>query len=250
MPSLPFLPQDSENHISTRTVNIEDYLFRKLLDQDITYAASWDKSIYLESIDKIFRAIKQLRFSRKPFNLRLKKELIKRYENYVKRLYNDQTVVDENNNNKRIEAQQLQKKIDRITTQGLARMSEIFTGETAPNYLWMIYGSSQISAELGDWRLYEELATTSINDAGYASGSGNIIKHGAAFSINEPSADNIYEFAVRDFPVFNEYQTVFFRSVLDYPISHTQGQDVIIVAHAAYLVSVADFEEQISQQVI
>lgn len=230
-------------------IKFDDYqLFRKLLDQDVTYAAVWDRSVFYKSIEKIFRNIHQLSWSRKPDKLRQKRELIKKYENYVKRLFYDQSIRDENNNI--IEATDLQRKLDRITTQGLARMSEIFAGETSANYLWMIYGRSRLEPELGDWRLYEELATTSINDAGYASGSGTIIKHGAAFSINDPSADDIYEFAIRDFPSFNEFQTVFFRSVLEEPVEHVQGKDVVIVAHAAYLVSVSDFEEQINENVI
>ena len=242
--------EDSSPHPTTiYKVHIDDYTsFKKLLDQDVTYAAVWDKSVYNECISKIFKQIHMLQWSKKPDKLRQKKELIRKYESYIKRIYYDQTVRDDNG--KLVEATQLERKLDRITTQGLARMSEIFTGETAPNYLWPIYGTSQISPELGDWRLYQELATTSINDAGYASGSGTIIKHGAAFSINEPSNDGIYEFAVRDFPVFNEYQTVWFRSVLESPLQHIQGQDVIIVAHAAYLISVADCEETVNQNVV
>ena len=168
-------------HPTTITkVEIDDYTsFKKLLDQDVTYATVWDRSTYNDSIDKIFKQIKMLSWSKKPDKRRQKKALISKYENYVKRNFYDQSIRDDNN--KIVEPVQLERKLDRITTQGLARMSEIFTGEAAPDYLWTIYGSSRISAELGDWRLYEELATTSINDAGYASGSGTIIKHGAAF---------------------------------------------------------------------
>lgn len=241
--------QNGDTFVKKKLELDEFHLFRKLLDQDITYATVWDKSVYEQTIEKMFKQIKFLSLSRKPDKLRQKRALIQKYESFNRRLYYDHKTVRDDNGNI-VEAQQLERKDDRITTQGLARMSEIFTGETAPNYLYPIYGSSRISAELGDWRLYEELATTSILDAGYASGSGTIIKHGASFSINEPSNDAIYEFAVRDFPAFNEYQTVFFRSVLEHPVSHTQGQDVIIIAHAAYLVSVADFEEQVNDQVI
>jgi len=243
---LPHDVREKKKKEKEEAVEFDDYsLLRKLLDQDITYAAVWDKNIYESFIEKIFKEIRFYNYSNKPYNIQKKKELISKYERIVKRNFFDQTIRDESG--RILEPQQLQKKKDIITTQGLARLSEIFAGEKTANYLWMIEGKSNISAELGDWRLYDEFSVASILLSGYASGSATIIKHGAQFSINDPTEDTLYEFAVRDFPTYNDLQTVWFRSVLDHPISHTQGRDVIVVAHAAYLVSVADFEEQIAE---
>ncbi len=232
-----------------RTLQQDDYLaFSKLMDQDIIYVATFDKTTFNESLTNIFTELKFLNWSRKPNKVQKKKELTRKLENILKRLYQKQTVYDEKNN-KPIHEKQIVRQVDRITTQGLARMSEIFAGESSGFYNYMVVGTSKVSAELGDWKLYEEKSTSSVLENGYSSGSGTIIKHGAAFSINDPT-ENYYEFGVRDFPSFNEFQTLWFRSVLAEPVVHEQGKDVVIVGHAAYLVSVSDFEEQLNNNVI
>lgn len=222
--------------------------FLKFLDQDITYVATFDKTTFNESLIDLFTELKFLNWSRKPNKIKRKRELSRKVDNILRRLFYNQTVYDEKNN-KPIHPKQITRKLDRITTQGLARMSEIFAGESSGFYNFMVAGTSKVSAELGDWRLYEEKTVTSVLENGYSSGSGTIIKHGAAFSLNDPT-ENYYEFGVRDFPSFNEFQTLWFRSVLSEPVEHEQGRDIVIVGHAAYLVSVSDFEEQLNNNVI
>lgn len=226
----------------------DPYLPKSIFDQDLTYVATFDRTTFNESISDLFTQLKFLNWSRKPNKIQRKRELSKKIDNILKRLYYNQTVYDERNN-KPIHPKQITRKLDRITTQGLARMSEIFAGESSGFYNFMVAGTSKVSAELGDWRLYEEKTVTSVLENGYSSGSGTIIKHGAAFSLNDPT-ENYYEFGVRDFPTFNEFQTLWFRSVLSEPVEHEQGKDIVIVGHAAYLVSVSDFEEQLNNNVI
>jgi hypothetical protein len=222
---------------------------KKLLDQDITYVATLDKTTYLESsLSFIFKNLKLLNWSRKPDKIRKKRELTRELDAILRKLYYNKAYYDQRHN-KSVFPKQIVRQVDRITTQGLARMSEIFAGESSGFYNWMVAGKSQISAELGDWKLYDEKSVTSVQENGYSSGSGTIIKHGAAFSINDPT-EKYYEFGVRDFPTFNEFQTLWFRSVLSEPVEHEQGKDVVIVGHAAYLVSVSDFEEQLNNTVI
>jgi hypothetical protein len=239
----------SDNYYYHQYFQQDDYLaFTKLLDQDITYVASFDRTTFNESLIGLFTELKFLNWSRKPNKIQRKRELSRKVDNILRRLFYNQTVYDERNN-KPIHPKQITRKIDRITTQGLARMSEIFAGESSGFYNFMVAGTSKVSAELGDWRLYEEKTVTSVLENGYSSGSGTIIKHGAAFSLNDPT-ENYYEFGVRDFPTFNEFQTLWFRSVLSEPVEHEQGKDIVIVGHAAYLVSVSDFEEQLNNNVI
>lgn len=221
---------------------------KKIFDQDITYVATFDKSTFNESLSSLFRELKLLNWSQKPNKISRRRQISSNIDMILRRSFYNQTVYD-SRSNKYIYPKQIARKIDRITTQGLARMSEIFSGESTGFYNWMNVGKSQVSAELGDWRLYEESSTSSVQENGYASGSGTIIKHGAAFSINDPT-EKYYEFGVRDFPTFNEFQTLWFRSVLTEPVEHEQGKDVVIVGHAAYLVSVSDFEEQLNNTVI
>jgi hypothetical protein len=227
----------------------DDYnSLKKLLDQDITYVATFDKTTYEQSLSSIFKQLKFLNLSKKPDKIARKRELSNQIDSILRKLYYTKSYFDQRNN-KPIFANQIVRKLDRITTQGLARMSEIFAGESKGFYNWMLVGKSQVSAELGDWKLYQEKSVSSVIDNGYSSGSGTIIKHGASFSINDPS-ESYYEFGARDFPTFNEFQTLWFRSVLAEPVTHEQGKDVVIVAHAAYLVSVSDFEEQLNNTVI
>lgn len=219
-----------------------------ILDQDVTYAACFDIKTYEENISPLFRELRQLSWSAKPDKVIRKKKIMEKIDNVLRRSFYDQTVHNDQNN-RDFEAQQIVRKLDRITIQGLSRMAEIFAGESSGYYLWMIAGKSQVSAELGDWKLYDEKTVTSILENGYTSGSGTIIKHGAAFSPNDPTED-YFEFAARDFPTFNEFQTVWFRSVIDEPVKHEQGKDIVIVGHAAYLISVSDFEEVVQNNVI
>ena len=226
----------------------QELVDKRIYDQDVTYVASFDKSTFELSLQELFIKLKQLSWSRKPNKIGRKRAIAYEIESILKRLWRDQTVYDDKNNSP-IQPNQIVRKLDRVTTQGLGRMAEIFAGESSGFYYWMVAGKSRISAELGDWRLYEELATASVLESGYASGSGTIVKHGAQFSINDPTND-YWEFGVRDFPTFNELQSLFFRSVVDEPVHHEQGRDVIIVGHAAYLISVSDFEEQVSSDVV
>jgi|SRR5215212_570821 len=221
---------------------------KKMMDQDITYVLSLDRETFDSSFFDLFREIKQISWSRKPYNIRRKKALVCQIEDVMRRLYYDQTYHDQKLN-RPIHPKQIVRKIDRITTQGMARLSEIFAGESSAYYNFMNYGGSQIEPELGDWRLYEEFSRASILEAGFSSGSGTIVKHGASFSINDETKD-IYEFGATDFPTFNEYQTLWFRSVVDEPVLHEQGKDVLTVSHAAYFVSVSDFEEQLAEGTI
>lgn len=223
--------------------------FRRMMDQDVTYVLSLDREFLDSTPLNLLKQIKQISWSKKPYNIRLKKKLVSEFENVMRRLYYDQTFYDDRLN-RPIRPRKIARKIDRVTTQGLARMAEIFAGESSAYYNYPCYGRSQISPELGDWRLYEELARTSIIESGFASGSGTLVKHGGSFSINEPDADDIYEFGVADMPVYNEYQTLWFRSTIEEPMDHVQGKDVITLSHAAYFVSVSDFEEQLNEGTI
>lgn len=221
---------------------------RRMMDQDITYVVSLDRESSGCYLFDILKQIKQISWSRKPSNIRRKKNLVTEFESIIRRLYYDQTYHDPKLN-RPIYPKQIVRKIDRVTTQGMARMAEIFAGESSGYYNYMCYGGSNIDPELGDWHLYVEYARASVREAGFASGSGTIVKHGASFSINEPTS-TIYEFAATDFPAFNEYQTLWFRSVIDDPVEHEQGKDVITVSHAAYFVSVSDFEEALGEGTI
>jgi hypothetical protein len=230
--------------------------FPNIFDQDITYCYNVDKNTYDNSrLKQIFDELRPLNHSiiyRKKKNKILKRNrLIEELELIGRRFYYDQSVFDERKNQVIRPIGKI-RKIDRITIQGMGRMSSIFANESTGFYAWMVNGGSSISAEVTDWKLYNEFATCSIIDNGYMSGSGTVVKHGASFSINDES-NTIKECGVRDFPTFNPDQTLWFRSVLDVPgdeIEHVQGKDVVIISHAAHFISVSDFEEEVEHQVI
>lgn len=225
-------------------------------DQDITYCANIDKSTYNGSrLEQIFSELKPLNNSLKhylkPNKIAKKARLIEEFERIMRRFYFDQSVFDENKNCI-VRPLAKTRKVDRVTIQGMGRMSSIFAGESRGFYNWMINGGSELMAEVTDWRLYNEYATTSIIDNGYSSGSGTVVKHGASFSINDESSV-IKEVGARDFPTFHPDQTLWFRSVFDVAgdeISHEKGRDVVIISHAAHFISVSDFEEEVEHQVV
>jgi hypothetical protein len=204
-----------------------------LIHNDRTTAVQWDVS----DLDFILNRYRKINLLRGRENKPEKTKLIQELEGFTTRAYNDQTIYDDNSKKAR-KPLTITSKNDKITLPGLARSSELITDESRAYFNYFAVGTSQQAADLGDWRLYAEVARSDLAWLGFKSGTGNKITHSGVFLPGVPSAD-IYENAPVDTPEFSEDQTIWARAVFpaNKPIPHILGLDFFTSTHTTEQIS-------------
>lgn len=213
---------------------------------DVGYSALWDKSDY-DTINKRFKQISELSKEVRLNNinallsynserliyeelmenskiLKIKKALlVNKFEDELERSYNDQTTS--------LEPLEVNKQYDRVVSGGMNRIAEFVVGESTQFFDHFAAGTSSTPAYQSDNELIAEIARVSIEIQGYATASGAVIKYGAYFAPNVPSA-SITEAGVFDDPAAG---VMLFRTVyVNKSIIHVQGSTFFSLSHAIY----------------
>lgn len=217
---------------------------------DVGYSALWDKSD-LKLISKKFKKIEQLSEEMKYFSisnliyphegllnvdideemnkLRAEKSvLVNDFENQLERRFNDQTT--------ELEPLEVNKQVDRVVASGMGRIAEFIVGESNQFFNHFSAGTGNTPAYTADTQLVEEITRVSIEEQGYATASGAVIKYGAYFSPGVQTA-TITEAGVFDQMVGG---AMLFRTVypIDKVINHVQAITFFTLSHAIYQQSV------------
>jgi len=156
-------------------------------------------------------------------------KLVENFEKRLERTYNDKTVKD-------FEPLYVTKKIDKVVNTGFTRIAELIVGESVEFFNSYACGTGTTTAYVGDTTLETEIARVAIDDSGYSTASGSIIKYGAYFATGVPSA------SISESGVFDNLSSgaMLFRTV--YPtnkvIRHTQNSTFFTLSHAIYQSSV------------
>src|SRR5687767_4826254 len=168
---------------------------------DVGYSALWDKSDFSQ-VSKKFKKIEQLAEEVKFLNinrliyqggfladgildeineLKIEKSiLVDDFEKQLERNYNDQS--------SDLEPLQVNKKEDRVVAGGMGRIAEFVVGESIQFFNHYASGTGTTPVYASDTTLVEEVARVSIEQQGYATASGAVIKYGAYFAPNVPTA--------------------------------------------------------------
>jgi len=218
---------------------------------DIGYEALWDKSS-MWTVSKRFYEIHQLSEEIKYLNNNKviypnesyinssiddeisllkneKNKLINTFEDQLERKFNDQTTHDFN-------PLEVNRQEDRVVASGMGRIAEFIVGESTQFFNHYSAGTGTTPVYASDTALIEELVRVSIEQQGYATASGAVIKYGAYFPPGVQTA-TITEAGVFDQMVGG---TMLFRVVypLDKVLNHTQGLTFFTLSHAIYQSSV------------
>ena len=196
---------------------------------DITQAVIWDKSDY----NIVIKHFARTREAQQRKDRKLLMDLIDSVDITIDRFKNDQTLSDP------IPIEVIEKK-DLVVAAGRTRCAELITGYSSETFDNMAVGTSQITPQDSDWKLYEEVGRVSSQQTGFVSPSGSVMKHVATFSPSFPSG--IYwEIAPVDFAVENDEQSILARVVFsaDKPAVHTSTEDFFTVHHSTFTSSSA-----------
>lgn len=214
---------------------------------DIGYEALWDKSS-MWTVSKRFYEIHQLSEEIKYLNNNKviypnesyinssiddeisllkneKNKLINTFEDQLERKFNDQTTHDFN-------PLEVNRQEDRVVASGMGRIAEFIVGESTQFFNHYSAGTGTTPVYASDTALIEELVRVSIEQQGYATASGAVIKYGAYFPPGVQTA-TITEAGVFDQMVGG---VMLFRTVypLDKVINHSQGITFFTLSHAIY----------------
>jgi hypothetical protein len=214
---------------------------------DVGYEALWDKSS-MWTVSKRFYEIHQLSeeikylntnksiYSNEPYInssiddeiifLRNKKnKLINTFEEQLERKFNDQTTHGFN-------PLEVNRQEDRVVASGMGRIAEFIVGESTQFFNHYSAGTGTTPVYASDTALIEELVRVSIEQQGYATASGAVIKYGAYFPPGVQTA-TITEAGVFDQMVGG---VMLFRTVypLDKVINHVQSITFFTLSHAIY----------------
>lgn len=195
---------------------------------DVTQAVIWHEHDYdkIKHYFEVIRDYKQRRDKRLPL-------LIDCVDQRIERFKNDQTLVDP----KPIDVIE---KRDLVVAAGRTRCAELITGYSFQTFDNMAVGTSQVTPQDSDWKLYEEVGRVSSQQTGFVSPSGSVMKHVATFAPSFPSG--IYwEIAPVDFDVEDDEQSILARVVFsaDKPAIHTVGEDFFTIHHSTFTTSSA-----------
>jgi hypothetical protein len=226
---------------------------------DVGYEALWDKSDY-NKISKHFNEINQLTKEIKNLTInkfiypkehminfqiedeinfikQKKSSLVNIFEDQLERSYNDQTtVIEPHEINKYIIPLKVNKQIDRVVASGMARLAEFSVGESTQFFNHYSAGTGTTPVYASDTALVEELVRVSIEQQGYATASGAVIKFGAYFPPGVQTA-TITEAGVFDQMVAG---VMLFRVVypLEKSLNHVQSITFFTLSHAIYMSSI------------
>jgi hypothetical protein len=218
---------------------------------DIGYEALWDKSETL-NVTKCFAKINQLSKEIKYLNINnliysnegflsseivdeinsLKAErkiIIDNFETQLERKFNDQTTHGFN-------PLEVNRQEDRVVASGMGRIAEFVVGESTQFFNHYSAGTGTTPVYASDTTLIEELVRVSIEQQGYATASGAVIKYGAYFPPGVQTA-TITEAGVFDQMVGG---VMLFRTVypLEKVINHVQSITFFTLSHAIYQSSI------------
>ena len=214
---------------------------------DIGYEALWDRSETL-NVTKCFAEINQLSKEIKYLNINnliysnegflsseivdeinlLKAErkiIIDNFETQLERKFNDQTTHG-------FSPLEVNRQVDRVVASGMGRIAEFVVGESTQFFNHYSAGTGTTPVYASDTALIEELVRVSIEQQGYATASGAVIKYGAYFPPGVQTA-TITEAGVFDQMVGG---VMLFRTVypLDKVINHVQSITFFTLSHAIY----------------
>jgi hypothetical protein len=192
----------------------------------VAQGVTWDKSDYTE-VRKIYDLINFYKKKRRHIDKYL---LINSFENKLDRYWNDQTVTDI----PEPLAQTL--KFDRVLNSGRTLAASLITGERGDHFDYLALGTSQIPVTDADFRLYNEILRINvIQNGGYISAAGAIIKHSGLISPGETSMV-VYEIRFVNLSVFEPEQLMWNRSVfpINKGVDHNQNEDFFSITHSVY----------------
>lgn len=202
------------------------------LDQQINY----DKTIGLQwdvtDLDFVLKHYRKINMAK------TKAEKIKhvsQLDNLTNRYWNDRRIYDDLAKKYR-KPIDISYKEDRMTLGGMSKCADLITGDSTEYFGWFMVGTSQITPDVSDWKLYNEVARsdTGGNDGflGFRSGNGIVYSHGGVFMPGVETAD-IYENAPVDTREFDELQNILARTVFkpNNPIHHVKGLDFFTSTH-------------------
>ena len=218
---------------------------------DVGYEALWDRSDF-KKVSKEFLKINNLSREIKVLNLNNliysnegflsssivdeinllraeRKIIIDNFETQLERKFNDQTTHGFN-------PLEVNRQEDRVVASGMGRIAEFVVGESTQFFNHYSAGTGTTPVYASDTALIEELVRVSIEQQGYATASGAVIKYGAYFPPGVQTA-TITEAGVFDQMVGG---TMLFRTLypLDRVINHVQSITFFTLSHAIYQSSI------------
>lgn len=199
---------------------------------DVAQGVSWGKKDY-SAIRKIYDQINYYRKKRLHIDKYL---LINSFEHELDRYWNDQTIHD---NVPEPIAQTI--KFDRVLNAGRTQAASLITGERSDRFNYLAIGTSQTVVSDADYKLYNEILRVNvIQNGGYISAAGAIIKHSGLISPGETSM-LVYEIGFVNMNTFDPEQMLWNRSVFppNKGVDHNQNQDFFSVTHSVYTSSSA-----------
>lgn len=157
----------------------------------------------------------------------------------LKRLYNDQSVFIEGSGNERqcyLESMEpVRLVVDKVTNELLEDIADSIIGRTSMNYKFMSIGTSNITADVNDKSLYNEISRVdAISSGGSAERSGSTIYWNSFFPKTTVTGD-IYEIGLHNsLDVLNDKMAV--RAVLPTAdkVAHQNGVDAPNVSIVLY----------------
>jgi hypothetical protein len=157
--------------------------------------------------------------------------LITEFEQKLDRYWNDQTTD--------IEPIAMTVKFDRVLNAGRTLAASIITGERSDRFDYLALGTSQVGVSDADYRLYGEvLRVNVIQNGGFISAAGAIIKHNGLISPGEISM-LVYESGFVNMSTFDPDQMMWNRTVFapGKGVNHNQNQDFFSITHSVYTTS-------------
>ena len=121
-----------------------------------------------------------------------------------------------------------------ITSRGVVAMVSILANTSDQYFKFFAMGTSTAPATIGQRQLGTEIARVNCDSDGALTPRGNVLSHVANFGYGAVTSQ-ISEFGGFD----NSIQgNMYFRAVLDSPLTHTQGSTFVTASHATQFVPV------------
>lgn len=198
---------------------------------DVSVGTSWQANNY----DTIRKKYDLIRYYQKK-RMHVEKYLaINEYEQELERYYNDQTI----HTIPEPIAQTI--KFDRVVNSGRTLAASLITGERGDRFDYLALGTAQTPVTDADYKLYNEILRVNvIQNGGFISAAGSIIKHSGLISPGEISMV-VYEYGFVNLPIFDPDQMFWNRTVFDANkgVDHNQGQDFFSITNSVWTSSSA-----------
>jgi hypothetical protein len=219
-----------DHYLDSSTLDIIKTQTEKAITQcDLGYVLSFDP----KDEQKLSKFYDHVKIARQKNDLYLKNELVAYYEQYLSRLYNDQTV----SNELIPEPYSIGYKPDRVVFSGLEAIADLATGKRDTTFNYYAIGTGLSPVIPSDIGLDFEEIRVSINDTGFAESKGSSMVFAAYFPTTLPSM-NVTESGIFDHP--NNPSTMLLRTTYSGTniIPHIFNQTFIATSHFVYQLSV------------